>query len=130
MAKKKSDIKPGGITEYIAKCPHDAQVMMKSIRAVIRKAAPDAVDTVSYFQMPGYHYAGDYAYNGMFAWFSCKKPYVRLHVWPQVIKDHKEVLADFVTSTAIVFFPLDKKISVTLVRRLVKASLKVLKDTA
>ena len=128
MAKKKSQIKPGGVSEYIAKCPKESQAALKSLRAAIRSLTPDAVETVSYFQYPGYYYAGDYAYNGMFVWFSYKKPYVRLHVWPPVIKNHKKELAGYPTTTAIVSFPVDKKISAMLVKKLVKESLKAMKD--
>lgn len=128
MAKKKTDIKPGGIDEYIAKCPKEAQAVLKSLRVAIRAVVPDAVETVSYFQIPGYYYSGDYAYNGMFVWFSYKKPYARLHIWPPVIKNHKKELAGYPTTTAIVSFPTDKKISPTLVKKLVKESLKAMKD--
>lgn len=128
MAKKKSEIKPGGVAEYIAKCPKSAQAALKSMRLAIRKVAPGAVETVSYFQWPGYFYRGEYVYNGMFVWFSFKKPYVRLHVWPPVVKNHKKELVGYKTMTAVVNFPSDKKIPVALVKKLVKASLKVMKD--
>lgn len=128
MAKKKSDITPGGVEEYIGRCPKDAQAALKSMKLAIRRVMPDAVETVSYFQMPGYFYSGDFAYNGMFVWFSFKKPYVRLHLWPPVIKNHKKELAGYPTTTAIVSFPADKKIPTALVKKLVKASLKVMKD--
>jgi uncharacterized protein YdhG (YjbR/CyaY superfamily) len=128
MAKKKSEIKPGGVEEYIAKCPKDAQGALRSMRAAIRQVAPDAVETVSYFQWPGYFYEGDYVYNGMFVWFSYKKPHVRLHLWPPVIKNHKKELAGYTTATAVVNFPADKKIPATLVKKLVKESLKEMKD--
>lgn len=127
MAKKKSDIKPGGVAEYIAGCPKDAQAALKGIRAAIRPIAPKAIETVSYFDMPGYHLPGDYAYNGMFVWFSYKKPYARLHLWPPVIKNHKKELAGYPTTTAIVSFPADKKVSAALVKKLVKASLATMK---
>ncbi|HYM65633.1 MAG TPA: DUF1801 domain-containing protein [Candidatus Sulfotelmatobacter sp.] len=128
MAKKKTDIKPGGVDEYIKKCPKVAQGNLKSIRAAILKIAPDAVETVSYFKMPGYFYAGEYAYNGMFVWFSYKSPYVRLHLWPPVIKNHKEELSDYPTTTAIVSFPQDKDIPMGLVEKLVKESLQAMKN--
>lgn len=130
MAKKKSDIKPGGVQEYIANCPKEVQDALKSMRAAIRQVAPDAIETLSYFQMPGYFYDGDGAYNGMFVWFSFKKPYVRLHVLPPVIKNHSKELDGYTTTAAIVSFPIDKKIPVTLVKKLVKASLKAMKDAS
>ncbi len=128
MAKRKQDIKPGGVPEYIAKCPKDARDALKGIRAAIRQAAPGAVETVSYFRFPGYFYPGNYVYNGMFAWFSYKKPYVRLHVWPEVIKSHKKELAAYPTTTATLGFQADKNIPAALVKKLVKASIKVVKD--
>ncbi len=128
MAKKKQDVKPGGVQEYISKCPKDAQEALNSMRAAIRQAAPGAMETVSYFQFPGYCYDGNYVYNGMVAWFSYKKPIVRLHVWPEVIKNHKKELAGYQTTTATVGFPADKKIPAALVKRLVKESIEAVKD--
>jgi len=77
--------------------------------------------------MPGYSYAG-YDYNGMFAWFSFKKPFVRLHVHPPVLDDHKKALDNYPTTKAIVSFPLEKPIPQALVKTLVKASIKVMKQ--
>jgi hypothetical protein len=67
--KKPPVVKPGGVSEYITQCPQEVRGPLKDIRAAIREAAPDAIETVSYFDMPGYSYEG-YGYNGMFAWFS------------------------------------------------------------
>ncbi len=117
------------VTEYIAKCPKDVQGTLKKIRAAIKEAAPRAAERTDYFQMPGYSYEG-YDYDGMFVWFSFKKPYVRLHVRPPVIQDHKKELKGFTTTKAIVSFPLDKAVSIPFVKKLVKASVKVMKDRA
>jgi uncharacterized protein YdhG (YjbR/CyaY superfamily) len=126
-AKSKSHlIKPGGVDEYIATCPKAAQTRLREIRNAIRSAAPGSTETVSYFQMPGYFYEG-YDYNGMFAWFSFKAPYVRLHVRPPVLQDHKKHLGDFATTRAIISFPVDKPTPKALVKKLVKASIKMMK---
>lgn len=77
--------------EYIAGCPKEVQGKLKKIRAAIREVAPGSTETVSYFHIPGYSYEG-YDYSGMFAWFSFKKPDVRLHLRPPVIEDHKKEL--------------------------------------
>jgi uncharacterized protein YdhG (YjbR/CyaY superfamily) len=94
----------------------------------MRAALPKSMETVSYFRFPGYHYAGDYAYNGMVAWFSYKKPFIRLHIWPKVIKAHKKELAGCKLSTGAIGFPEDKKIPLALVKKLVKESVKAMKD--
>ena len=124
----KSDvIVPGGVDEYIEKMPEGVRVRLREIRAATQAAAPRATETVSYFQMPGYYYAG-YDYNGMFAWFSFKPPFVRLHVRPPVLDDYKKALGDYSTTKAIVCFPMDQPIPKALVRKLVKASIKVMKQ--
>ncbi len=128
MGKKFSDIKPGGVIEYIAKCPKEVRPLLKELRAIIKKTAPKAMETVSYFQFPGYCYGEGYVYNGMFAWFSYKAPFVRLHVWPEVLKTYKKELAGYKTQTAVVFFPPESKIPSALVKKLVKESIKVLKS--
>ena len=81
---------------------------------------------MSYFQMPGYFYEG-YDYNGMFARFSFKKPHVRLHVRPPVIEDHKKELSGYRTTKAIVSFPANEDIPIKLVKKLVRASITVMK---
>jgi len=130
MGKKKSEIVPGGVTEYIAKCPKEVQGALKGIRAAIRAVTPRAMETVSYFRFPGYHLSGDYIYNGMAVWFSYKKPFVRLHIWPAALKAHKKELSMYKTSTAVVFFPEEKKIPPALVKKLVKASIKAMKEAS
>lgn len=42
------------IDAYIAKCPKNVQSKLKELRAAIREAAPGAIETTSYFEMPGY----------------------------------------------------------------------------
>ena len=126
---KKSDkkvVKPGGVDEYIASCPESIKSKLEDVRSAIRNIAPGSIETVSYFQIPGYSYEG-YDYNGMFVWFSYKKPYIRLHVRPPVIKDHAEELTSYVTTTSIVSFPIDREIPVALIKKLVKASIAVMK---
>jgi uncharacterized protein YdhG (YjbR/CyaY superfamily) len=126
--KNKSDtIVPGGVDEYIAKCPKEVHGRLNEIRLAIREVAPDSIETVSYFEMPGYFFEG-YDYNGMFAWFSFKEPNVRLHVRPPVIDNHKEELAEYTTTKAIVSFPANKEIPTELVKKLVKASIKIMKN--
>lgn len=115
------------VEEYIANCPEEVRNKLRKIRSAIREVAPGATERTDYFQIPGYSYEG-YDYDGMFVWFSYKKPYVRLHVRPPVIQNHKKELLGFRTTKAIVSFPLDKTISITLIKKLVKASLKVMKN--
>jgi uncharacterized protein YdhG (YjbR/CyaY superfamily) len=115
------------VEEYITKCPKGVQDGLMKIRAAIRRVAPDATERTDYFQIPGYSYEG-YDYDGMFAWFSYKKPNARLHVRPPVIEEHKKDLVGCVTTKSIVAFAEDKEIPIPLVKKLVKASIKVMKE--
>jgi len=115
------------VDEYIAKCPKEAQGNLAKMRAAIRAAAPGATERTDYFQMPGYSYPG-FDYDGMFAWFSFKKPHARLHVRPPVIQEHRRELAGYPSTKAIVSFPMGKPIPMALVKKLVKASVKAMKD--
>jgi len=128
MVSMKSDaVVPGGVDEYISSCPVEAQTQLNGIRAAIREAAPDSIETVSYFQIPGYSYPG-YDYNGMFAWFSYKAPNIRLHVRPPVIQDHEGDLKGYSSTKSIVSFPLSGEIPMPLVKRLVQASIDEMKN--
>lgn len=120
-------IVPGGVDEYIAHCPAAIRVNLEQMRAAIRSAAPESVETVSYFQIPGYSYAG-YDYNGMFAWFSFKQPYIRLHVRPPVIQEHAKELDSYPTTASIISFPMDKEIPKALVKKMVTASLDAMRN--
>jgi uncharacterized protein YdhG (YjbR/CyaY superfamily) len=115
-------IVPGGVDEYIVGFPEEVQSKLLDIRETIQGVAPDAIETVSYFDIPGYSYKG-YDYNGMFAWFSYQKPNVRLHVRPPVIENNKNDLRDYSTTKAIVSFPVAMELPKALVVKLVKASI-------
>jgi uncharacterized protein YdhG (YjbR/CyaY superfamily) len=120
-------VKPNHVAEYIANAPKSVHAKLRQMRAAIRAAAPGATERTDYFQWPGYSYEG-YDYDGMFVWFTFKEPYLRLHLRPPVIQDHKKELATFPTTKAVVSFPQENPIPVPLVKKLVKASLKVMKD--
>lgn len=126
MTKRKSS----GVDEYIAKCPKEARGDLAKIRAAIRAAVPDAIERTDYFRWPGYSDPGIDYYDGMFAWFSFKEPHIRLHVPPPVIQEHRKELAGYATTKAVVSFPMGKPIPITLVKKLVKAGRKAMKDKA
>lgn len=126
-SKNKKEVVPGGVDEYIAQLPTEIQEKLTTIRKAIQTVAPDAIETVSYFGIPGYCYEG-YDYNGMFAWFSYKAPYIRLHVRPPVAQNHIKELAGCKISTGIIGFPEKDQPSPALIEKLVTASLAEMKN--
>jgi len=116
-------IVPSGVNEYVSSQPEGVQDKLTTVRSAIQKVAPDAVETVSYFGIPGYSYEG-YDYNGMFAWFSYKAPHIRLHVRPPVAENHAAELEGCKISKGIISFPEERDVSTTLIKKLVMASFK------
>jgi uncharacterized protein YdhG (YjbR/CyaY superfamily) len=108
---------PRDVDEYIARAPREVQNRLEEIRIAIRDAAPAAVESISY----GIPY---YDYKGRLAWFGLAKAHVGLYLRPPVIEEHKNELADYETTKSTVRFPLDKKIPVPLIKKLIKARMK------
>ena len=105
------------VEEYIAKSPKEVRAKLKEIRAIIRQAVPEAEEHISY-GMPCY------GYHGQLAYFRLSRKHIGLYVPPPVIEEHKKDLKNYGTSTATVRFPLDKKLPVGLIRKLVRARMK------
>jgi uncharacterized protein YdhG (YjbR/CyaY superfamily) len=122
-----SGSKSESVDAYIARCPEDARGKLKEIRAAIKQAAPGAAETTEYFRIPGYSYPG-YDYNGMFAWFDFQKSHINLRVRPPAIEEYRKDLERYDTTKSVVRFPLDQKMPVPLVKKLVKASARVMKE--
>ncbi len=124
--KKLRDLIPGGVDEYNNYSPSELQESLREIRSAIRAVAPDAIETISYFDMPGYSYEG-FEYNGMFAWFSHKDSFVRLHVRPLALEKHQAELKMYRKKKAIVIFQTSEPIPTKLVKKLVSSSIKDMK---
>ncbi len=115
------------VDKYIADAPEAMQAALTELRAIIRAVAPSATERTDYFDMPGYSYDDCDYYNGMFVWFSFKKPYVRLHILPSVIEKYKKEVGEYQLTKSIVGFNFDKKLPKTLIKKLVKESANALK---
>ncbi len=114
------------VDAYIARAPKNIQPKLREIRQAIREAAPGATETTSYFQMPGYFYPG-YDYNGMFVWFGLQKSHLSLLLRPPTIQMHARELVGYSTTKAAVHLTLEGKTPVSLIKRLVKTSLEIMK---
>ena len=108
---------PNDVDSYIAEAPKDVQGKLKKLREIIRKAAPQAGEKISY-RMPYY------AYKGRLAYFAVFKKHIGLYIPPPVIAEHKKELKEYGTSMATVRFTLDKDLPAALIRKLIKARLK------
>jgi uncharacterized protein YdhG (YjbR/CyaY superfamily) len=103
------------VTDYVAAMPPDARRAIGRLRALIRAAAPKAVDSRSY-GIIGYKIDGrPYLYCGGF------KQHVALYpVTAAMKRDHADAIAPFQASKGTLKFPLDAPLPVALIKRLLK----------
>lgn len=109
------------IDEYIACFPADVQKILKKIRATIRKAAPNAEETISY-QIP------TFKVNGYLIYFAGFKKHVSVYPAPREAKEFKKELAGYEGRKGTVRFPLEKPIPYDLITRIVKFRAKTLEN--
>jgi uncharacterized protein YdhG (YjbR/CyaY superfamily) len=106
------------VDEYISAAPKEVQDKLREVRAAIMEVAPAAHESISY-GMPYYDY------KGRLAWFGLHKAFIGLYLRPPVIEKHKNELAGYDTTKSAVHLPLDRKIPVALIKKLVKARMKI-----
>ena len=104
---------PKDIDEYIAGFANDVQEILEKIRMTIRKAAPDAEETMSY-QIPTFTLKGNYL-----VYFAAYKKHIGLYPAPRGIEKFKKELSVYEGGKGTVRFPLDKPIPFGLIRRIV-----------
>lgn len=101
------------IDEYIAQFPEDVQEILAKIRAVVREAAPQAVEKISY-QMPTFYL------NGNLVHFAAFKHHIGFYPAPTGIEEFKEELSAYKGAKGSVQFPLDRPMPYALIRRIVE----------
>ncbi|MBN1372776.1 MAG: DUF1801 domain-containing protein [Anaerolineaceae bacterium] len=99
------------IDDYIAQFPEEVQKTLRELRAVIRAAAPDAEEKISY-QMPTFYL------NGNLVHFAAYKNHIGFYPAPSGIEHFKEELSGYAGAKGSVQFPLDQPIPFDLIMRI------------
>ncbi len=110
---EKNKAAPTTIDAYIAQCPPEVRPILEKIRAVIKEAAPEAVEKISY-QMPGFYF------HGSLVWFGAHTHHVGFYPTGSGVEAFKDELSAYKTSRGAVQFPLDQPIPYDLIRRIVR----------
>ena len=105
------------VSEYIAAAPQEIRGKLTELRAAIKQAAPKAEEKISY----GMPY---YGYKGRLVYFRASKAHIGLYIPPPVIAEHKKELQEYGTARATIRFPLNKKLPLALIKKLIKARIK------
>ncbi len=111
------------IDDYIAGCAEAVQPLLEKIRATIRKAAPEAEETISY-QMPTFWLHGNLVH------FMAHPKHIDFYPAPSGITAFKDELAKYASAKGSVQFPLDKPIPYALIGKIVKFRVKENLDKA
>ncbi len=105
--------RPATIDEYIAQYPSDVQAIMQKLRQVIRQAAPQAEERISY-GMPGFYQ------RGMLVWFGGHQNFIGFYPTGEGVETFKHELEGYKMTKGAVHFPLDKPLPYDLVTKIVK----------
>ena len=101
------------VSEYLSAFPAETRERLSTLRELIREAAPDAEETISY-NMPAFRLRRILVYYAAF------QNHISLFPPGTAISFFKDKLADYHTSRGTIQFPHDKKLPLTLIRQVVK----------
>ena len=101
------------IDKYIESYPEKVQSVLEKMRQTIRKAAPEAIEAISY-QMPTFKLNGKNLVH-----FAAFKNHIGFYPIPSGIKAFKKELSQYKVGKGSVQFPLDKPVPYDLVRKIV-----------
>lgn len=106
------------IDGYIKSVPEEVQVILEKIRQTIRKAAPDAIETISY-QMPAFKLNGR-----VLVYFAGWKKHIGFYPTLSGTAAFKKELSEYEGAKGSIKFPIDKPIPFALIGKIVKYRVK------
>lgn len=114
---KAGDTAPATVDEYISGFPPKVQAILRRIREVVRAAAPEAQEAISY-RIPVYRQ------NGVLLYFAAFRSHIGLY--PPVRGDDRlaKALARYAGEKGNLRFPFDEPIPYGLIRRIAKLRVK------
>ncbi|HEY4798358.1 MAG TPA: DUF1801 domain-containing protein, partial [Bacteroidia bacterium] len=89
------------ITHYISSHPPNVRVGLKQLQQIIKKAAPQAEEVISY-GMPAFKM------KRIIVWYAAAKNHYGLYPYAKAIVEFKDKLKKYETSKGAIKFPLDK----------------------
>ena len=110
-------IKPTDVDSYIATFPPQTQALLEQIRAIIRKAAPEATEGIGY-GMPAYKQ------DGALVYFAGYQHHIGFYPTASGIACFQQELAGYKSSKGAVQFPLDQPLPEALITTIVRFRVK------
>ena len=106
-------IKYQNIDEYLASFPDNIRQILEQLRAIIKNAAPNSVELISY-NMPAYKQ------NGVLVYFAAHKNHIGFYPTALPIKVFADELTTYKCSKGAIQFPIDKPLPSDLIAKMVK----------
>ena len=107
-------IKPTNVDEYIASFSKDIQSLLQEVRMTIRKAAPGALEMISYGIVA-------FKFHGKpLVYFAGFKNHIGFYPTPTGIEEFEKELSVYKQGKGSVQFPLDKPMPLKLISKIVK----------
>jgi uncharacterized protein YdhG (YjbR/CyaY superfamily) len=113
----KGQTAPRSIDEYIADFPQPVRDILEKIRLTIRRAAPDAEETIKY-RMPTFTLKGNLVH------FAAFKKHIGFYPTPTGTEKFQKELSVYKGAKGSVQFPLDKPVPYRLISKIVKFRVK------
>ena len=102
---------------YLERFPKNVQRLLQKMRLTIKKAAPQAKETISY-GIPAF------TLNGLLVWFAAHKNHIGFYPRASAIAAFKKELSAYNGAKGSVQFPFDKPLPLALISRIVKYRMK------
>jgi uncharacterized protein YdhG (YjbR/CyaY superfamily) len=99
--------------EYIAVFPENIQKILQQLRSIIKKAAPQATEVISY-NMPAYKL------NAILVYFAGYENHIGFYPTASGIEAFKKHFSDYKFSKGAVQFPIDKALPSALITEIVQ----------
>jgi uncharacterized protein YdhG (YjbR/CyaY superfamily) len=106
-------IKSRSVDEYLSYYPEEVQNKLESLRSAIKKAAPKAIETISY-NIPAYKQASVLVY------FAAYKNHIGFYPTSSGVREFKDQLTKYKVSKGAIQFPIDKPLPLGLIAKIVK----------
>lgn len=108
---------PATIDEYIAAFPEEKQVLLETVRQAVRRAAPEAEETIKY-GMPTFMWKGNLVH------FAAYNSHIGFYPAPSGVEEFRQDLARYQTGKGTLQFPVDKPLPLPLIIRIVQHRMK------
>lgn len=113
--------KPITVSEYIGAAPKEVQKKLREMRAVLKKAAPKAEESLKW-SMPAF------SYDRILFTYAGFKHHLGFYPTPSAVRAFKKELKGCKTAKGSIQFPLEKPLPTALITKIAKFRVKELKE--